>query len=185
MALYSCEHCPGFNLHKHKTLILVMCLMKLTRFFILCHKILGLPSSIILVLFGFILMSTSPNRKLKPEKIPLKWNTFISLSAHDASAMAETVPKTLNKHSEICRKFETLIALEQQLTVYIYTCLSHVLWNLQNNSALYIFTYYKLCIILSFLCSTAYKVPLRSLAMQQTGPLLHGKKFTHMRVSSV
>ena len=185
MALYSCEQCSGFNLPKHKTLMLVMFLMKFTRFFILWPKILGLPSATILELFVFILTSPSPNQKLKPEKMPLKWNTFVFLSAHNVSAIAEIVPKIPKTHSEYCRNFGTLLALVQHLTLCMYTCPSHVLWSLQNNSALYIFTYYKLCIILSFLCSTAHKFPLRSMAMQQIGTALHGKKFTHYRVSSV
>jgi hypothetical protein len=62
-----------------------------------CHKALGLPSTIIMVLFVFILMSPSPNQKLKAEKMPLKWNTFFSLSANYASAMAEILPKNISK----------------------------------------------------------------------------------------
>jgi hypothetical protein len=67
----------------------------------------------------------------------------------------------------------------------MYTCLSHGLGNLQNNWTVYIYALYKLCIILSFLCFTAHKVLLRSMAMQQTGTVLNGKKFTHKSVSSL
>ena len=38
-------------------------------------------------------MSPSDKQKLKAEKMPLKWNTFISLTAHNATAMAEILPK--------------------------------------------------------------------------------------------
>jgi len=50
---------------------------------------------------------------------------------------------------------------------------------------LYIFTHYNLCVILNILCFAAHEVTLRSTAMQQTGTVLHGKKFTHNSVSSL
>ena len=70
-----------------------MCLVKFTNFLILCHKTLTLPSPKILVLFVLKLISPSANQKLKAEKMPLKWNTFISLSANNASAMSEIIPQ--------------------------------------------------------------------------------------------
>jgi hypothetical protein len=67
----------------------------------------------------------------------------------------------------------------------MYTCLSHVLRNLQNNRTVYVFTYNKLCLVLKFLCSTAHKFPLRSMAMQQIGTVLDtGTKFTNHNVRS-
>jgi hypothetical protein len=91
-----------------------------------------------------------------------------------------------------------LVALEQQMILYIHTCLSQVMRrknisftlvltltlilsfqfgqikgsNFQNNWAFYIFTYNSLCLILKLLCSTAKKFKLHSLAMEQTGTVL-------------
>jgi len=58
-----------------------------------------------------------------------------------------------------------LLNLEKQLTLYMNTYLSHVLRKLGNNWIVYIFTHIKLCLILSFLCSTAKNFTLRGLAM--------------------
>ena len=117
------------------------------------------------------LMIPSLNQKLKAEKLPLKWNTFFSLSPQIINAQ--------QKHSENCLNIEMLLALEQQLALCMYTYLWHVLGNHQSNSAVYNFTHYNSCIILISLCTTAHKVPLRYMVMQQTGPVLHGNKFTH------
>ena len=160
------------------------CLMKFTMFCILCHKTLGLPSPTILVLFVFSTVVTVCLHKIKSWKKTLKRNTFMSLSPqimlHNDRNCTEKYPK---KHSANCRNFETVLASGQQLTLCMYKWLSHVLGNHQNNSTFCIFTHYNLCIILSFLCSTAHKVPWRSLAMQQIGPVRDGKKFTQNWVS--
>ena len=160
------------------------CLIKFALFSILFHKTLGLPSPTILVLFVFNTDVTVCQPKIKSWKKTLKRNTFMSLSPqimlHNDRNCTEKYPK---KHSANCRNFETVLASGQQLTLCMYKWLSHVLGNHQNNSTFCIFTHYNLCIILSFLCSTAHKVPLRSVGMQQTGIVLHGKKFTHNNVS--
>jgi hypothetical protein len=112
--------------------------------------------------------------------MPRKKSTFIFVSAHNASAMASIIP-----HSENCGNIKTLLHLEQQLTLYMYKCLSHVLRNLQNGGAVYISTRNKLSLILGFLCTTVNNVTLLSMAMQQIGNELDtGKKFTENRVSS-
>ena len=71
------------------------CLMKFTMFCILCHKTLGLPSPTILVLFVFNNDFTASQSKSKAQKIPRKRNTFIFLTANNASAMAEIVTKKI------------------------------------------------------------------------------------------
>ena len=140
----------------------------------------------------------------------IKRSTFICLFAHNASEMFEI---TLKKTQKSILKFvETLkrYYLYSNNWHYMYTCLSHVLrrkksfyvhfnnilnfqvfktakqkgWNLQNNWAVSILTCNKLCLILNFLCSTAYKGKLQSMAMQQTGTVLGLTKFTNHRVSS-
>jgi hypothetical protein len=63
--------------------------------------------------------------------------------------------KSPKKHSENCRNIKTLLHLHQQLTLYMYTWLSHGLGKLQNNLAVYVFTNNNLCLIFTFLCSTA------------------------------
>lgn len=119
--------------------------------------------------------------------------------------------KAPKQHQKICWIIETLLALQKQPTLYMYTCLSDVLrrkklsvyvhfnalinsqfsntvkrrgWNLQNKWAVYIFTYNKLCLIINILCSTAKKFTLRSTLMEQTGTVLDGKKLTNHWVSS-
>ena len=129
-------------------------------------------------------MSPSPNQTSK-QKMPLNLTTFISLSTNNVSSRLKLYRKSHKNLSEICRNIVTLLPLEQQLTLFRRLWLSHVLGNHQKNRFVYSFTLYKLCVILSFLCSTAQKVTLRYLGTQQTGPELDGKKFTHIRVSSV
>jgi len=64
------------------------------------------------------------------------------------------------------------------------TCLLHVLRKPENIWIVYNFTHTDLCLILSFLCSTANDVTLRHIAMQQIGTVLDtGRKFTENHVS--
>jgi len=60
--------------------------------------------------------------------------------------------KRPKKHSEFCENFKSLLHLNQQLTLYMKTRLSHVL--IKKNGLL-TFHNTNLCLILSFLCSTA------------------------------
>jgi hypothetical protein len=78
LELYCCEQCSGFNLANHKTSMLATFRMKFTRIFILCHKTLGFTTHKILVLFGFNTDATICQQEIKAEKMPIKWNTFIS-----------------------------------------------------------------------------------------------------------
>jgi hypothetical protein len=89
------------------------------------------------------------------------------------------------RNSENCRNIETLLHLDQHLTLYMYKCLSHVLGNLLNDWAVYFFKQNMLFLILSFICSTANNVMKHSIALQQTGTLVDGITFTHKSVSSV
>ena len=151
--------------------------MKFTRFFILCHKTLSLPSPTIFLLFVFNIDITisQPKIKNKNRKNANKMDhSHPSLSTLNVSAMAEIILKKPQKLSENCRNIVTLLPLEQQLTLFMCMWLSHVLGNHQKNRAVYSFTLYKLCLILNFLCSTAQKVTLRYLGTQQTGPVLDG-----------
>ena len=147
---------------------------------------LVLLSPKILEILFLILMSQSPKLKLKSKINAAKMEhihlSFRKLCFSKAWNCTKNSPRN---HSANCPNIETLLASEQQLTLYLYTCLWHVLGDHSNNLAVYIFTHYKLCIILSLLCSTAHKVPLRSTAMQQIGTVLHGKKITQNSVSSV
>ena len=105
--------------------MLVKCLMKFTRFITLCHKTLGLPSP--KVFMFLILMSPYTNLKLKAENVLLKQSTLISLSTHNASGIVEIIQiKPSKKHLKIYRNIEHLLPLEKQLTLFMYTCLSHV-----------------------------------------------------------
>ena len=69
-------------------------------------------------------MLPSANQKLLAEKMPLKWNTFISLSPLIINAQ--------EKYSENCRNIEMLLVFEQELALGMCTCLWHVLGNHQN-----------------------------------------------------
>jgi len=98
--------------------------------------------------------------------------------------MLKLYGKSPKKHSEICGNIKSLLHLEQQLALYIYTCLSHVLGKLQNNCIVYIFAHNNLCLILSLLCSTANNVNLGGTLQQQIGKVLDtGRKFMEKHVS--
>jgi hypothetical protein len=62
--------------------------------------------------------------KINAENLPLKRSTFLSVSAHNATAMAEIILKNPPKKFDFCRNIDTLLALQQQLTLYMYTCMS-------------------------------------------------------------
>jgi hypothetical protein len=86
------------------------------------------------------MMSPSANQKLEAKKIPLQWNTFISLSLSLSLSpqimlqqWLKLYGKNLRKLSENCRIIETISASEQQLTLCMDTWLSHVLGKHQNN----------------------------------------------------
>lgn len=157
-------------------------------------------------------MSPSPNLKLKAENFPLEWLTFMCLSAHNASAKAEIILKKAQK--SILKFIETLkryYVYINSWVLYMYTCLSQILWRKKclstyiltlslflcfqtrsnkkgktlKTTEVYIFTYNKLRLLINFLCSTANNVTLRTMLMEQTGTLLDGKKLTNHRVSSV
>ena len=148
--------------------------MKLTWFFILCHKTLGLTSPTLLLLFVFNIDVTISQPKIKKGKRQLIW-PHSSLSPHIMfQQWLNLYWKSDKKLSENCRNIVTLLPLEQQLTLFMAMWLSHVLGKHQRNSFVYSFTLHKLCIILSFLCFTAHKVTLRTLGSQQTGTELHG-----------
>jgi len=55
--------------------------------------------------------------------MPIKWSTFVSLSVHVASGMSEMITDNAKKHILFCRNIETLLPLQQQLTLYMYTSL--------------------------------------------------------------
>jgi hypothetical protein len=57
--------------------------------------------------------------------------------------------------------------------------------NLQNNWTVYIFTYNKLSLIFTFLCSTAHNDTLQPTPMQQTGTVVDTLRFTDQVVSTV
>jgi hypothetical protein len=136
--------------------------MKFTSVFILCHKTLGKASPKIILLLNSDFIVSQP--KIKIWKHETNWSIFICLSAHNASATADVIRKMPKKTFWNLWNFELLLHLEKQLTLYMNTCLSHVLRKHENNWIFYIFTH-KLCLILSFLCSTANNVTLAGLAM--------------------
>jgi len=73
-------------------------------------------------------MSPYTKLKLKAENRKLKRAKFISLSTHNASRMFEIIPKKPSKiHLRICCNIEPLLPLQTQMSLYMYTCLSHVL----------------------------------------------------------
>jgi hypothetical protein len=89
--------------------------------------------------------------------MPLIRSTFISLSPHiTLQQLLKLHTKSTKNLYEYFRNIETLFPLDQLLKLYMYTRLSHVLGNIQNNWALYMFTHTKFCIILS-LCVPQHK----------------------------
>ena len=159
--------------------------MKFIRSFVPCHKTLGLSSHKILVIFVYSTDFSVSQPNFTRWKMPLTLSTLINL---------RTMPQQWLKLYRKCRKesfrktdgtLKSHYLWRKQLTLYMHTCLSHVLGNLQNKVTVYVFTQNKLCLFPNILCSTAHKFPLRSMAMQKTGTVLDiGKKSTNHRVST-
>ena len=59
--------------------------------------------------------------------MPIEWNTFFS--CYYFSNCSNCTENSSKKYSENCRNIEMLLALWQQLTLYMYTWLWHVLGN--------------------------------------------------------
>jgi hypothetical protein len=118
------------------------------------HKTLELPSPRVqeLLVFHTDMRVSQPKLNLKNAT---KLTTFISLSPSLCSVCFNNyrneaeIPPT-KKNSEYCRNIETLLHLNQQLTLYLYKCLSHVLGKLLNDLAVYFFKHNKLFLILRF-----------------------------------
>jgi len=124
---------------------------------------LGMASPKILFFLNSDIAVCQP--KIKSWKRDKNWSTFFCLSAHNASASADFILKKPKESFWNLWKFKLLFHLEKQLTLYMNTCLSHVLRKLENNWTVYIFTHNELCLILSFLCFTANKVTFRGQAV--------------------
>jgi hypothetical protein len=114
---------------KNKTLILVNYLMKFTAVPTLCHKTFCLLSTKLLLFFNLILISQMTKLNLKAENIQPKRSTFICFSAHNAFRIGGnyTDKAQKSKYLDVCQNTVVLLTLKQQLTLYMYTCLSHVL----------------------------------------------------------
>ena len=116
---------------KRKTLILVKRHIKFTRVFTLCHKSLWKPSTktLVFLCFSFLMQ---PSLKVQKQKKNIKHDTqtveiYLFLHTQCSSNCFNHIDKAQRKENEIDRNIETLLALHQQLTLHMYTCLWQVL----------------------------------------------------------
>ena len=118
LSLYSFDKFSTFNLAKRIILILFNCLMKFTRFSILCHYTLGFPSPEILVFLVSISDVTVSEPKIKSwknatkmEHIHLSFSannicpgkTFWKLSKHWNVITFRTTADTVHVHVPVAR----------------------------------------------------------------------------------
>jgi hypothetical protein len=102
--------------------------MKFTRIFIQSHKKLGLPLHKMLEFLFFNSDVTISLTKIKkPKNDTKRRHSSVSVSAYNAAAMALILLTRCQKSLWNFSKHWNVMSLGQQLTLYMYKCLSHVL----------------------------------------------------------